>query len=65
MAYCPVPSGVWVTVETPMLRFLRQGLSDPTSQRGYVSVAVFDRDPSVPLPLSGHDSVMSRRVDVA
>jgi hypothetical protein len=48
-----------------MLRFLRQGLSDPTSQQGYVSVVVFDKDPSVPLPLSGHDSMMSRRVDVA
>jgi hypothetical protein len=30
--YCPVPSGVWVTVETQMVRFLRTGSSDPTNQ---------------------------------
>jgi hypothetical protein len=38
MVYCPVPSGVWFTVETPMLRSLRMGLSDPTSHRVYVWV---------------------------
>jgi hypothetical protein len=31
MAYCPVPSGVWVIMKTPMLRSLRLGLTGPTS----------------------------------
>jgi hypothetical protein len=42
MSYCPVPSSVGVTVETLMPRSLRLGLSDPTSQRGYVSGVVPD-----------------------
>jgi hypothetical protein len=29
MAYCPIPSGAWVTVETPMLRSLWLRLSGP------------------------------------
>jgi hypothetical protein len=28
-AYCPIPSSIWVTVETLMLRSLWLGLSDP------------------------------------
>jgi hypothetical protein len=48
--YCPVPSGVWVTVETQMVRFLRSGSSDPTNQQGYVSDIVLDKDPLVLLP---------------
>jgi hypothetical protein len=48
-----------------MLRFLRSGLSGPTSQQGYVSIVMFNRNPSVPLPQSGHGSTMSCRVDVA
>jgi hypothetical protein len=46
------------TVETPMLRSPRLGLSGLTGQRGYVSGVVLDRDPSVPLPRSGHGLVM-------
>jgi hypothetical protein len=57
-AYCSIPSGIWVNVETPMLRSLWLGLSGPTSQRGYVSNIVLDRDPSIPLPRSGHGLVM-------
>ena len=38
--YCPAPSGVWVTVETLMLRSLWLEPSGPTSQRGYVSGVV-------------------------
>jgi hypothetical protein len=34
--YSLVPSGVCVTVEIPMLRSQRLGLSGPTGQRGYV-----------------------------
>jgi hypothetical protein len=63
--YCLVPSGVWVTVETPMLGFLRLGLPGPTGQREYTSGVVLDRDPSVPLPWSRHGLVMSHRADVA
>jgi hypothetical protein len=63
--YCPIPSGVWVNVETLMLRFLRSGSFGPTDQQGYISVVVFVRDLSVLLPRSGHGSVMSHRVDVA
>jgi hypothetical protein len=63
--YCPAPSGVWVNVETTMLRSLRLGLFGPTGQRGYISSVVFDRDPSVPLARSRHGSVMSHRADVA
>jgi hypothetical protein len=37
-----------------MLRSLRLGLSGLTSQRGYVSGVMLDRDPSVLLPRSGH-----------
>jgi hypothetical protein len=44
MAYCLIPSGVWVTVETPMLRSLLPGSSGPTGQQGYVSDVVLDRD---------------------
>jgi hypothetical protein len=44
-----------------MLRFLRSRSFGPTGQQVYVSVVVFDRDPLVPLPWSGHGSVMSRR----
>jgi hypothetical protein len=62
--YCPVPSGVWVTVETPMSTSLRLGLSGPTSQRGYASCVVFDRDPLVPLLRFWHGLVTSHRVDV-
>jgi hypothetical protein len=65
MVYCPIPSGVWVIVETLMLRFLRQVSSNPMGQQGHVSVVVFDRDPSVSLPRFGHGSVMSHRVGVA
>jgi hypothetical protein len=35
-AYCPIPSGVWVTIKTPMLRSLRLGLSGPIGQRRYI-----------------------------
>jgi hypothetical protein len=62
--YLPVPSGVWVTVETLMVRFLLPRSSDPTGQQGYVSIVVFDRDPSVPLPWFRHGSVMSYCVDM-
>jgi hypothetical protein len=43
-----------------MLRSLRLGLTgaSATSQRGYVSGVVLDRDPSVLLPRSGHGLVM-------
>jgi hypothetical protein len=58
MTYFHVPSGVWVTVETPMLRSLWLGLTDPISQWGYVSGFVLDRYPSVLLPWSGHSLVM-------
>jgi hypothetical protein len=40
-----------------MLRFLWSGSSGPTGQQGYVFVVMFDRDPSVSLPPSGHGSV--------
>jgi hypothetical protein len=63
--YCPVPSSVWVTVETLMLRSMRLGLFGPTGQWGYVSGVVFDRDPSVSLPRSRHGSVKSYHADVA
>jgi hypothetical protein len=33
--YCPVPSSVWVTVETSMMMSPRLGLTGPTSQWGY------------------------------
>jgi hypothetical protein len=46
----PVPSVVWVTIETPMTRFLRAGSFGPTVQQGYVSGVVLNRHPSVPLP---------------
>jgi hypothetical protein len=65
MAYCPIPSSVWVSVETPVLRSLPLGSSDLTGQRGYISDVVLDRDPSVPLPWSGHGLVTSYRVDMA
>jgi hypothetical protein len=52
--YCPIPSSVWVTVETSMLRSLRLGLCGPTGQREYIFGIVLDRDPSVPLPRSRH-----------
>jgi hypothetical protein len=57
-SYCPIPSGIWVTVETPMLRSLWLGLSGLTSQPRYVSSVVLDRDPLIPLPRSGHGLVM-------
>jgi hypothetical protein len=41
-----------------MLRSLWLGLTGPTSQRGYVSGVVLDKDPSVLLPWSGHGLVM-------
>jgi hypothetical protein len=63
--YCHVPSDLWVTIETPMLRSLLLGLSGPTGQRGYISSVMLDRDPSVPLPWSEHGSVLSHRADVA
>jgi hypothetical protein len=62
--YCSVPSGVWVTIETPMLRSLRSGSSGPTGQLGYVSGVVLERDPSVSLPQFRHGSVMSHRADL-
>jgi hypothetical protein len=34
------------------------GLTGSTSQQGYVSSVVLDRDPSVLLPRSGHDLEM-------
>jgi hypothetical protein len=49
-AYCPIPSGVWVTAETSILRFLWSGSSGPTNQQGYISIVVLDIDPSAPLP---------------
>jgi hypothetical protein len=64
MAYCFVPSVVWVTVETPMLRSLQSGSFGPTGQLGYVSGVVLERDPSVSLPQSRHGSVMSHRADL-
>jgi hypothetical protein len=63
--YYLVPSGIWVTIETPVLRSLRLGLTGPTSQRGYISSIVLDRDPSVSLTWSGHGLVMFHRADVA
>jgi hypothetical protein len=33
--YYPVPSGIWVTVETQILRSPWLGLTSPTGQRGY------------------------------
>jgi hypothetical protein len=33
--YCPIPSSVWVTIETTMLRSPWLGLTGPTGQRGY------------------------------
>jgi hypothetical protein len=48
MVYCPVPSGVWVTVKTLMLRFPWPG-SGPTGQQGCVFDVVLDIDPSVQL----------------
>jgi hypothetical protein len=57
-AYFPVPSGVCVTVETPMLRSLRLGLTGPTSQRGYAPSVVLDRDPLVLLPRYRHSLLM-------
>jgi hypothetical protein len=59
-AYCLVPSGVWVIVETSMLRSMRLELTGPTSQWGYVSCIVLDRDPLVLLPQSRHGLVMIR-----
>jgi hypothetical protein len=47
-SYCPVPSDVWVTVETLVPRSMRLGLSGPTGQRAYISGIVLDSDPSVP-----------------
>jgi hypothetical protein len=41
------------------VRSLCLGLSGLIGQRGYISGVVLDRDPSVPLPWSGHSSVMS------
>jgi hypothetical protein len=63
--YCPIPSSLWVSVETLMLRSLQLGLSGPTGQRGYISNVVLDKGPSVPLPWSGHGSTMSHRADGA
>jgi hypothetical protein len=63
--YCPVPSGVWVTIETLVLRSLWLELASPIGQWGHVSSIMLDRDPSVPLPWSGHGLVMSHRADVA
>jgi hypothetical protein len=64
-SYCPVPSGVWVIVETPMLRSLQAGSFGPTVQQGYVSGFVLDRVPLVPLRQSDYGYMMSHRVDVA
>jgi hypothetical protein len=63
--YYPVPSGVWVIVETLVLRSLRLGLIGPTSQQGYISGIVLDRDILVSLPWSEHGLVMFHRDDVA
>jgi hypothetical protein len=63
--YWPVPSGIWVTVETLMLRSLWPGSFGSTGQQGYVSGVVHDRVPSIPLLQFGHGSVMSHRVDIA
>jgi hypothetical protein len=41
-----------------MLRSLRLGMSGHSGQWGYVSNVVLDRDPSVPLPWSGHGLVI-------
>jgi hypothetical protein len=46
--YCLAPSGVWVTVETMMLRFLRLGCPVPLVCRD-TCLTSSDRDPSVPL----------------
>jgi hypothetical protein len=64
-AYYPIPSRVWVTVETPMLRPLRSGSSGPTGQQRYVSGVVFVTDSLVLLPQSGHGSVMPHHIDVS
>jgi hypothetical protein len=42
--FCPIPSGVWVTAETLILRFLWPRSSGPTGQQGYISVVVPDID---------------------
>jgi hypothetical protein len=55
--YRPIPSSIWVTIETPMLRTLRLGLTGPTCQWGYVSGVVLDTYPLVLLPWSGHGLV--------
>ena len=51
--YCPVPSGVWVTTETLMMRSLRLGSFGPTVQQGYVVGIMLDRVPSVCFNSSG------------
>jgi hypothetical protein len=40
MTYCPIPFGVWITVETPMLRSPWLEFFGPTGLRGYVSKVV-------------------------
>jgi hypothetical protein len=60
--YCPVPSGVWVIVETLMLRSLRLGLSGPTGQRGYTSYVVFDRGFGIASMVSGDTHPANCRV---
>jgi hypothetical protein len=60
-AYCPVPSDVWVTVETSMLRSLWLGLTGPpvSGDTLYnVFDVVLDRGPLVPLSWFGHGLVM-------
>jgi hypothetical protein len=46
----PSPSSVWVTVERPMMRFLRPGLSSPTGRQGYVFDVVPDSVTPRPIP---------------
>jgi hypothetical protein len=58
LSYRPIPSSLWVTVETPMLRTLWLGLTGPTSQWGYVFSVMLDRYPSILLRWSRHGLVM-------
>jgi hypothetical protein len=62
LAYCPVLSGISITIEAPMMRSMRPGLTSPTGQRGGTSegvlVVVFDRGHSTLFPWYGHGLVM-------
>jgi hypothetical protein len=67
-AYCRIPSSVWVTIETPMLRSSRLELTGPTGQRGTlqnVSGVMPDRDPSILFPRFRHGLVMIRLITLS